>query len=192
MSTTRRDFLAALAVTGVGVLTPGLPGVREALAHAAAVRAGVAPARFDVLTAAEAAAVAAMAARIVPTTDTPGATEAGVVYFIDNAFGGFAADGLPDFREGLADLAKRATARRAGTASFDALPVADQDAVLIEMEETPFFGWMRAFTMMGMFTDPKYGGNRDEAGWKLIGFENAMTHQPPFGYYDAQVAKGRG
>ncbi|MDH5233739.1 MAG: gluconate 2-dehydrogenase subunit 3 family protein [Gemmatimonadota bacterium] len=191
MRSSRRDFLAALAVTGVGAFAPGMPGVREALAHAAAVRAGVAPARFDVLTAAEAAAVTAVAARIVPTTETPGATEAGVVHFIDYAFGDFAKDGLADFRAGLADLDTRATARRATATPFASLPAADQDAILADIEQTPFFGGLRAMTMMGMFTDPRYGGNRDEVGWKLIGFENAMSHTAPFGYYDAEAAKGR-
>lgn len=192
MSGSRRDFLASMAVAGAGVLTPSLPGVREALAHAASVRAGSTPARFAALTPAEAAAVESIAARIVPTTDTPGATEAGVVFFIDKAFETFAAGGLPDFRAGLADVATRASARRASAQTFAALSTADQDAVLVEMEQQPFFGWIRAFVMMGMFADPKHGGNRDAVGWKLIGFENAMTHAAPFGYYDAEVAKGRG
>ena len=61
-----------------------MPGVREALAHAAAITSGAQPERFEVFTAAEAADIRAIAARIVPTTDTPGATEAGVVYFIDS------------------------------------------------------------------------------------------------------------
>ena len=35
----------------------------------------------------------------------------------------------------------------------------------------------------------RYGGNRDRVGWKLIGFEDRMAYQPPFGYYDAHVDK---
>jgi hypothetical protein len=30
------------------------------------------------------------------------------------------------------------------------------------------------------------GGNRDEVGWKLIGFEDKFHFEPPFGYYDKQ------
>jgi gluconate 2-dehydrogenase gamma chain len=37
---------------------------------------------------------------------------------------------------------------------------------------------------MGFFGDPSYGGNRDQAGWKLIGFEDKHQYEPPFGYYD--------
>jgi gluconate 2-dehydrogenase gamma chain len=29
--------------------------------------------------------------------------------------------------------------------------------------------------MEGMFSDPIYGGNRDKAGWKLIGFPGAIA-----------------
>jgi hypothetical protein len=36
-----------------------------------------------------------------------------------------------------------------------------------------------------MFSSPKHGGNQDEVGWKLIGFEDTMNFKAPFGYYDA-------
>jgi len=189
MSSSRRDFLSTLAITGAGFLAADLLGVREALAHAAGVRAGTIPPRFDVFTAEEAAELAAVAARIVPTTDTPGATEAGVVFFLDRAFGGFAAPGLADCRGWLADLAKRAGARRAGATTFRSLPVADQDAVLTELDSGGFFGAIRSLVVMGMFSDPAHGGNRDEVGWKLLGFQHAMTHAAPFGHYDAEYAK---
>ena len=87
-------------------------------------------------------------------------------------------------------LQQRVTARRPGVTRFAALPVADQDSILVDMQETPLFGRMRFLVMVGMFADPKYGGNRDEVGWKLIGFENRMSHTPPFGYYDDQAARG--
>jgi gluconate 2-dehydrogenase gamma chain len=43
---------------------------------------------------------------------------------------------------------------------------------------------VRQHTIMGFFSNPQYGGNRDKMGWKLIGFEDAFVFQPPFGYYD--------
>jgi gluconate 2-dehydrogenase gamma chain len=190
MAASRRDFLTVLGAGGVGLLLAEWPGVNEALAHAHAVRSGTASARFAVLTPAEVADVTAIAARIMPTTDTPGATEAGVVHFIDRAFAEFAAEDLPDFRKEIEALAKRATARRATAKRFSDLGPADQDAVLTEIETTDIFRGLRGLVMLGMFADPKYGGNRGEAGWKLIGFENRMVHSPPFGYYDAQAARG--
>ena len=32
----------------------------------------------------------------------------------------------------------------------------------------------------------KYGGNRNNVAWDLIGFEPHGATQPPYGYYDAQ------
>jgi hypothetical protein len=55
---------------------------------------------------------------------------------------------------------------------------------LTSIEQTPFFNTTRLLTLLGMFSLPEYGGNRDGVGWKLIGFEDAHVFQPPFGYYD--------
>ena len=61
-------------------------------------------AAFRVLAAAEATDFAAIAARIIPTTDTPGATEAGVIYFFDNAFADAMRGQLDAARAGLAEF----------------------------------------------------------------------------------------
>ena len=47
-----------------------------------------------------------------------------------------------------------------------------------------FFETLRQHTIMGFLIDPDYGGNRDGAGWKVIGREREHMFQPPFGYYD--------
>ena len=52
------------------------------------------------------------------------------------------------------------------------------------VDHTPFFDTTRLLTLLGMFSLPAYGGNRDGVGWKLIGFEDRHVFQPPFGYYD--------
>ena len=64
--------------------------------------------------------------------------------------------------------------------AFEFLPPGEQDEVLkglqsgaIELasvSSTLFFGLLLRNTMEGFFADPMYGGNRDKAGWKLIGF----------------------
>lgn len=146
---------------------------------------------FRVLTPAEAAELAAVAERIMPTTDTPGAREAGVIYFIDQALATFDKAQLPDVKRGVAELRRRAARRKPGARSFAELPAVDQDAILVAMEKGDFFQGMRYATMVGMFADPKYGGNRDAVGWKLIGFDHQPTYAPPFGHYDAEAAGGR-
>ena len=38
-----------------------------------------------------------------------------------------------------------------------------------------FFGQLYQNVMEGMFADPIYGGNRDKAGWKMIGFPGVIA-----------------
>lgn len=190
MSTSRRSFVAAAAGVGAAWLISDWSAVGDALAYAtnAAQQRPVPPVRT--LTAAEAIELEAMAARIMPTTETPGAKEAGVIHFIDRALGGFEKQILPDLRKGLADLGARATRRKRG-ASFSALTPAQQDAILGDIEKGEFFQGVRYLTMVGMFADPRYGGNQGGVGWKILGFEHRPTYSPPFGYYDAESARGR-
>jgi gluconate 2-dehydrogenase gamma chain len=49
-----------------------------------------------------------------------------------------------------------------------------------------FFGMLYQNVMEGMFSDPLYGGNRDKAGWKLIGFPGVIA------VHHANVEKFRG
>ena len=65
MAASRREFLAAMAVAGAGVLTPSLSGVREALAHAESVQSGSTPVRFAALTPAGLAAARESVAQLV-------------------------------------------------------------------------------------------------------------------------------
>ena len=58
-------------------------------------------------------------------------------------------------------------------------------AWLHEVEKTPFFNAVRRLTVLGLIALPKYGGNHDNLGWKLIGVEDRHFWQPPFGHYDA-------
>ena len=43
--------------------------------------------------------------------------------------------------------------------------------------------------MEGLFADPVYGGNKDFAGWRLVGFPGA---QPAFSSADLQSSNGYG
>ncbi len=42
-----------------------------------------------------------------------------------------------------------------------------------------FFNTVRTHTMEGMFADPIYGGNKDFAGWELVGFPGAQLFYSP-------------
>jgi len=151
-------------------------------AHAARTSGEGAPPRF--FEAGDAADVEAITAQIVPTDDTPGAREAGVVHFIDQALATVLAHLAVDYRARLAEFQAGCRARHPEAASFAALAPSQQIAYLTEVERTPFFDLTRQLTVLGLFTMPSYGGNRDGIGWTLLGFEDKHTFQPPFGYYD--------
>ncbi|HWL05118.1 MAG TPA: gluconate 2-dehydrogenase subunit 3 family protein [Xanthobacteraceae bacterium] len=99
------------------------------------------------------------------------------------------------YRDGLAALNSHTRASLGGKAFFELAP-ADQDTVLQAFEAgkvdykaaAGFFNLVLQNTMEGFFADPIYGGNKDMAGWKFIGFPGArydyrdfMTaHNQPF------------
>ena len=183
----RRDFLrqagSALCGSLLAVQWPAL-----AAAGRAAGAARDAGAAYLHLAPADAADLEAIAARIIPRDDLPGAREAGVIHFIDQSLGSYMAQAAADLRRGLAALNARA-ADEGGR--FAELPEAAQDELLRAEEDSPFFGLMHFLTVAGMFAMPAHGGNRDEAGWKLLGFDHRHAWLPPFGYYDG-AAQGDG
>jgi gluconate 2-dehydrogenase gamma chain len=185
----RRAFLRQTGIAARNsLIVLSLPAIMSS--SAAASEAMLENSAFKILGSEEAREFAAIAARIIPTDETPGATEAGVIYFIDNVLGTSRPEALEPMRAGLASL-QASVQSTYGSASFSALTPEQQDALLVSIEETEFFGTMRYMTIAGMFSLPEYGGNRDYAGWKLIGFEHKHVWSPPFGFYDADyMARG--
>jgi gluconate 2-dehydrogenase gamma chain len=69
---------------------------------------------------------------------------------------------------------------RAYGKDFDRLAPKDREAALKELEAgkaalgdfngRQFFGALLQITMEGFFADPIYGGNRNKAGWKMVGY----------------------
>src|SRR5437762_9649525 len=113
----------------------------------------------------------------------PGARDAGVLNYIDLALAGAYADLQDFYRHGLAHL--DAHCRKAHNAAFAQLNAAQQDEVITTLEQgkaaeftwptaQAFFNTLRTHTMEGMFADPVYGGNKDFAGWRLVGFPGAQ------------------
>jgi gluconate 2-dehydrogenase gamma chain len=70
--------------------------------------------------------------------------------------------------------------RKDKNAPFIRLSAADQDAVLASIQKgeltipgvpvAEFFNMLLGNTIEGFFADPVYGGNRNKAGWRLVGF----------------------
>jgi gluconate 2-dehydrogenase gamma chain len=190
----RRMFLRAAAAAGVAWAAADLAQVEEALAWAsqqaqhARQRKTVGAPSLTVLTKAQADAVDALTSRILPAVDgRPGAHEAGVIFFIDRALSTFNAAQKKLYADGIANLNGRAARKQNGATGFAALTAGQQDELLRDIEKTPFFEAARFDTIVGTFALPTRGGNRDYAGWHLLGFEHQPSFQAPFGYYDAET-----
>jgi len=129
--------------------------------------------------------IAAFAERLMPgAPGKPGALDAGVLHYIDLALAGAYSDLQEFYRHGLTQL--DAYCRKSYNAPFVRLDAAQQDAVIGALEAgkaegftwpaaRAFFEVVRTHTMEGMFADPIYGGNKDFAGWRLVGFPGAQA-----------------
>ncbi len=137
-------------------------------------------------TAAEARVVQAACARIFPTDESgPGATEAGVVVYIDRQLAGpygrdagrytkgpWVTDGWSGHGYQGKENPREIYAAGIGSlgADFAELDEDQQDVRLLAVEDSMFFGMLRSHTVEGMFCDPLHGGNADLIGWQLLGF----------------------
>jgi len=197
----RRRFLSQAGI-GVGAawVSAHWPEMVAAATHAHQAAQSGAAYKFEFFTPAEATEIDALSARIIPTDDTPGAREAGVLYFIDRALVTFASGDQQKYREGLPELQSAVRAKFPGVEKFSALTPEQQDELLHAIEASQpekaprqrrvntaqtFLEALRVATISGFLIDPETGlGNRGGVGWKVIGREPAHSFQPPFGYYD--------
>ena len=134
---------------------------------------------------ANAATIVAFTERLMPgAPGKPGASEAEVLNYIDLALAGAYADLQDFYRRGLAQL--DAYCRKTYNEPFVRLDTARQDEVITALEEDKateftwptaqaFFNTVRTHMIEGMFADPIYGGNKDFAGWRLVGFPGAQA-----------------
>lgn len=192
IAATRRQFLAG-SLTGVSSVWLGThwPAIMAAHEHAQATADSGQLAKFEFFSPEQAAEIEAMAAQTIPTDDTPGAREARVIYFIDRALTTFDRDQQALYVQGLKDLLAKTRELFPNSAKFSDLATPQQIQVLTAMEETHFFSYVRLHTIMGFLANPEYGGNHNKIGWKLIGFTDEHSFQPPFGFYDQESEKNR-
>jgi len=202
-NTSRRGFLTQ-TLTGMSAawISANWPAMLSAAAHAREAARSSPSAKFEFFSPEQAKEVEAISSRIIPTTDTPGAREAGVVFFIDRGLVTFAKDNQKMYAEGLPAVHARVRELFPGTDKFSAATPEQQDQVLESLDEQSggagrrpfrplvgaksFFETLRVDTVMGFLIDPASDkkGNRDGVGWKVIGRDNEHMFQPPFGYYD--------
>lgn len=186
MAMNRRTMLAAaLAAAYPGwVFAQGTPAPQDSA--------------FFFLTEKEARILTAAVDRILPQDGWPSASQAGVVDFLDYQLATDWGQGAGLFRQGPHKAGSpqqgyqlphtpaefyRAALADASWDAFLAAPPGEQDNMLRTLEKnerklgdiagTTFFTLLRQQTLEGYFSDPIHHGNKDMAGWRMLGFPGA-------------------
>ena len=132
----RRKFLShGIAALGATWTAAHWPAVVAAAEHAHHIALFPKDQKWEFFTPAEAREVEALASCIIPSDGTPGAREAGVVYFIDRALVTFAISEQKTYREGLPEIQKRVHELFPEATSFSAATSEQQEAVLASLDE---------------------------------------------------------
>lgn len=173
---TRRTAVKAAVVGTIGVAA-GV-GAGELMRVAARPQ----PSEYLFLTEEEANLVIAICEELIPRDDAPGATDAGVVHYIDRQLAGRLRRHQGDYRRGLNALQRSCLHER--HVRFSELNSAQKQEVLrtIEAGAGPgdlwgnpapqaFFRMILSHTMQGFYGNPRHGGNRQYASYRMLGID---------------------
>ena len=166
MNMNRRKFIQSLSLaSGSLLLLPACGGSPKTV--------------WRFLTEAEAATIIAIAEQIIPADQDPGATDAGVINFIDKQLAGFYSNFQENYRNGIVALNQFCTEKHGQL--FQKLEWNKQTEVLKLMEKNSiegdywkenqssrFFRMMRDHSMQGFYGSPRHGGNKDYVSYKMI------------------------
>jgi hypothetical protein len=124
--------------------------------------------------------------QIFPKDEFPGAKELGAVLFLENILSQAHPEWWSVYHAGLASTGK--SAQRIYKRGFSQSSFEEQTTLLKQMERgdlpiedwpegqpSEFFNLIRDHTLQAMYSHPKYGGNKDKAAWKMIGYEDWWT-----------------
>ena len=131
-------------------------------------RAGGGP-YWRFFTAAEAATAQAVCEQIIPADKDAGATQAGVIHFLDLQLTQHYRKHQAAYRNGIAGL--NADSRKRFGKPFVELSPEQQTEVLTDAESngSEFFYLIRTHALQGFYGDPRHGGNLGAASWKMLG-----------------------
>jgi gluconate 2-dehydrogenase gamma chain len=168
---------AVLKLSAAGILGAGC-GVGAAIGITDWWRAT--PPAYQFFTTAEATLLIAICEQIIPRDDAPGATDAGVIHYIDRQLCHAFADQQAAYRSGLAAFGK--TCLQVYKVPFEQLGFAQQTEALrlIEAQQAPrelwgeqsqqgFFSMVIGHTRQGFYGSPRHGGNRDYTSYRMLG-----------------------
>jgi gluconate 2-dehydrogenase gamma chain len=116
----------------------------------------------------EARTLEAVCAQLIPADRDAGAREAGAANYIDIQLTRVFRKHRAAYRQGLAAI--EAASRAKGGKAFADLTGEQQVEVLngIEEKSPAFFELMLTHTRQGFYGDPRHGGNRNMASWKMV------------------------
>jgi len=138
------------------------------------------PAPFRFFSQEEAECLIAICECIIPADDAPGATDAGVIYYIDKQIMGHFKKYQQIYREGIDALQKDCKINMGF--NFESL-TSDQQVKFLEMMEenneklknwvsirpATFFNMVINHTMQGFYGAPRHGGNKNYMSYRMLG-----------------------
>jgi len=152
---TRRQFVAAGAMSGAVIAVGCKPAAKQ--------RA------WESLTGAQARTLTVLCDQIIPADEFPGATQAGVLTYLDRQLARHYSRYQDAYRDGLAQT-ETICRERFGCGLADASSSQQLEiAVALEKQTPEFFELVRRHTLEGFYGSPRHGGNRDGASWRMLG-----------------------
>jgi gluconate 2-dehydrogenase gamma chain len=134
--------------------------------------------QFRVFTGDEAACLIALCEQIIPKDQDPGATDAGVIYFIDKQLKQRFPQEIELFRNGIASL--QAWCKDKYGLAFEQLDAPIQIEIMQWMESDAissdrwtvspkqFFNTLLSRTMQGFYGSPRHGGNKNYMSFRML------------------------
>jgi gluconate 2-dehydrogenase gamma chain len=169
MKYNRRDFISITGLALSGSLLHSCKGIVK---------------KYSFFTDEEAVLVIALCERIIPSDQDAGATEAGVIYYIDRQLSTYFQSKQELYRESLRSIQHYCLSKK--NKQFEKLSADIQDDVLIHLEkgEIPqeevglatsrqqqFFRAIRDHTMQGYYGSPRHGGNRHYVSYRMMNLD---------------------
>ncbi|MBC8004166.1 MAG: gluconate 2-dehydrogenase subunit 3 family protein, partial [Verrucomicrobia bacterium] len=127
----------------------------------------------------EAKCIMAVCEQIIPKDEFPGATDAGVIHYIDRQLSGVFHYDQQTYRTGIQSLQSYCVAKT--SAAFESLSADDQIRILKAMESnqvsetewpegkpSAFFNLVLTHSMQGFYGSPIHGGNKDYLSFEML------------------------
>lgn len=127
----------------------------------------------------EASCIIAFCEQIIPKDESPGATDAGVIHYIDRQLSDVFHYDQETYRTGIRKLQTYCSGRY--SVKFEQLPPEDQVALMETMEAnqltetewtegkpSDFFNLVLSHTMQGFYGSPIHGGNKNYMSFEML------------------------